>query len=368
MPGSYDAAVLGGGIVGAACADELASAGLHVAMVEERGIGTGATNAGMGHLVVLDASPAQFGLTRYSLELWRELATELAPECDYWRCGTLWVAADQEEFELAREKCARYQRDGVSAELVDERALAELEPNLRNGLSGGLLILSDAAIHPPSVARFLFERSKARLIGRRAVRIERGCVRLDDGSNVAAGLIVNATGTAAAQLTPGLPIRPRKGQILVVDPGPDFARHQVAELGYIKSTHVGERNSIAFNVRQNRNGELLIGASRQYELAPDVDAAVMEQLFSRTIEYMPGLEGARRLRSWAGFRASTPDGLPMIGRDPSFEDVYIATGHEGLGATTALATARLLAAEILGRRPGIDPAPYNPARFAPQRM
>ena len=149
----------------------------------------------------------------------------------------------------------------------------------------------------------------------------------------------------------------------MVDPGPDFARHQVAELGYLKSTQVGEQDSIAFNVRQNRNGELLIGASRQYELAPEVDGAVIERLFSRAVEYMPALEDARRVRNWAGFRASTPDGLPIIGRDPRLEDVYIATGHEGMGATTSLATARLIAVEILGRTPEIDPAPYSPSRF-----
>jgi D-hydroxyproline dehydrogenase subunit beta len=359
MAQTYDAAIIGAGIVGAACAYELSRAGLRVGVVEERGIGTGATNAGMGHLVVLDASPEQFALTRYSLELWRELAGELPAECDYWRCGTLWVAADEEQLAHAREKCVRYQRDGVRAELVDSRQVHELEPNLREGLSGGLLVPDDAAVHPASVARFLVEQSKAELVTRRAVAVQSGNLRLDDGSTISAGAIINATGTAAAELTPGLPIRARKGQILVADPGTGFARHQVVELGYVTSTHADEQDAIAFNVRQNRNGELLMGASRQYKIDPEVDGGVIDQLFARAVEYMPKLASARRVRSWAGFRASTPDGLPLIGR---FEGVYVATGHEGLGATTSLATARLIAAEILGERPEIDGAPYHPRR------
>jgi D-hydroxyproline dehydrogenase subunit beta len=363
MSQSYDAVVIGAGIIGAACAYELARAGLRVAVVEQRGVGTGATNAGMGHLVVLDASPAQFALARYSLELWGEMAERLPPECDYWRCGTLWVAADEEELGYAREKCARYRRNGVRAELLDESQIAEFEPNLRSGLAGGLLIPDDAAVQAASVARFLIEESEAQLISRGAVGIDGDTLLLDDSSRIR-GSIVNATGIAAAQLTPGLPIRPRKGQILMVDPGPDFVRHQVVELGYVKSTHVGEQDSIAFNVRQNRNGELLIGSSRQYQADDaEVDAGVLDQLFSRAVEYMPALATARRVRSWAGFRASTPDGLPLIGRDPSHDNVHIATGHEGLGATTSLATARLITAEILGRTPEIDPAPYDPARF-----
>lgn len=363
MRQSYDAVVIGAGIVGAACANELGQAGLRVAVVEECGIGTGATNAGMGHLVVLDASPAQFALSRYSLELWRDLANRMPPECGYWRCGTLWVAADQDELQTAREKCENYQRGGVPAELLDGRQVAAAEPNLRAGLAGGLLIPEDAAVHPASAARFLFQESKADLIAHRAVDLGEG-VRLDDDSRVFAGTIINATGTAAARLTPGLALRPRKGQILAVDPGPDFARHQVVELGYVKSTQAAHHDSIAFNVRQDRNGELLIGSSRQFEEDPQVDPAILNRLLARAIEFMPALAAARQLRSWAGFRASTPDGLPLIGRYPALEHVYLATGHEGLGATTSLATARLLVDEILGRKPLIDPAAYHPARFA----
>jgi len=78
---------------------------------------------------------------------------------------------------------------------------------------------------------------------------------------------------------------------------------------------------------------------------------------------------SRRLRQvdrWAGFRAATPDKLPLIGRWPGRERLFLATGHEGLGITTSLATGRLIADQVLGRPSRVDPAPYAPARFTPR--
>jgi glycine/D-amino acid oxidase-like deaminating enzyme len=369
MVASYGALIIGGGIVGAACAYELARAGVKTAIIEEHGIGSGATNAGMGHLVVLDDSEAQFALSRYSLELWRELAHDLPPDCEYRQCGTVWVAANEQELELAREKVESYTRGGVEAQLVDARQLLALEPNLREGLAGGLLVPRDATAHPASAARFLTRRSGAQVIMNRVVEVRDGEVRLSGGASMTGGAIVNATGTGAAELTPGLPVRARKGHIVVADPGPNFARHQIVELGYVQSTHAEEGDSVVFNVRQNCNGELLIGSSRQYDADdPSIEPAVIDRMLARALEYMPALARARQLRSWTGFRAGTPDGLPLIGPCRGFERVFVATGHEGLGATTSLATARLLADQILGRTSEIDAAPFQPARFETRTM
>jgi glycine/D-amino acid oxidase-like deaminating enzyme len=369
----YDVLIIGGGIVGAACAYDLAGAALRVGIVEEQAVGSGATSAGMGHLVVLDDSPAQFALSRYSLELWRELASELTPECEYRACGTLWVAADDAELRLAREKRERFLDGGVNAELMDAKQVLECEPHLRRGLAGGLLVPGDAAVHPASVARFLVRRSGAQVIARRVVHLKDGQVCLSDGSAVAAAAVINATGTSAGVLTPGLPVRSRKGHIVVAEAAAEFASHQIVELGYVRSTHAEEGDSVVFNVRQNRNRELLIGASRQYVERqhagdPQVEPAIIERIFARATEYMPELTQARRLRSWTGFRAGTPDGLPLIGRCPGFDGVFAGTGHEGLGATTSLGTARLIADQILGRPSPIERAPYEPARFQARAM
>src|SRR5262252_7071977 len=104
MGASYDVAIAGGGIVGAACAMSCAAAGLRVAVVEPGPIGGGATAAGMGHVVVMDDSPAQLALTSYSRDLWIKMIPELPVEAEYLPCGTLWVAADQEELAECHRK------------------------------------------------------------------------------------------------------------------------------------------------------------------------------------------------------------------------------------------------------------------------
>src|ERR1041384_1511693 len=105
---TYDVAIVGGGIVGAACALEAARSGLSVVVIERGVIGGGATAAGMGHIVVMDDSEAQFALTQYSQQLWRQIAPELPREVEYEECGTLWVAADDEEMDEVRRKLKFY--------------------------------------------------------------------------------------------------------------------------------------------------------------------------------------------------------------------------------------------------------------------
>src|ERR1051326_4322554 len=92
----YDVVIVGAGIVGVACADEFARRGMRVAVVDRDVVGSGATAAGMGHIVVMDDSEAQFALTRYSQQLWQALRPELPDDVEYEQCGTIWVAADEE--------------------------------------------------------------------------------------------------------------------------------------------------------------------------------------------------------------------------------------------------------------------------------
>src|SRR5581483_11073700 len=131
MSDTCDAVVIGAGIVGAAAAAALASDGLRVTVVESSVVGGGATAAGMGHIVVMDDSEAQFALTRYSRDLWNAMQTP--PQVEFERRGTLWVAADEEELAEVWRKAEFYAARGVRAEILDARALADAEPNLRPG-------------------------------------------------------------------------------------------------------------------------------------------------------------------------------------------------------------------------------------------
>jgi glycine/D-amino acid oxidase-like deaminating enzyme len=370
---TYDVVIVGAGIVGAACADEFARRGMLVAVVDRDVVGGGATAAGMGHIVVMDDSAAQFALTRYSQRLWQELRPELPPDVEYDQCGTIWVAADEEEMAEVRRKHDYYARLGVPATVLDSQALRRLEPNLRDGLAGGLLVAEDAVLYPPCAARFLMERAQKHggllRLGASVTQIGQGRVRMSDGLEIAGEIIVNAAGAWASELTGEIEIKKRKGHLVITDRYPGFLRHQLVELGYLKSAHSVSSDSVAFNVQPRRTGQILIGSSRQYGAEQkEVDHDILRRMLQRSQEYMPGLGPMSAVRTWTGFRAATPDKLPLIGPWPGDKTLFLATGHEGLGITTSLATARILVDGITGSKAEIPIEPYLPSRVGKEHV
>ncbi len=365
---AYDVVIVGAGIVGAACADEFVRRGMRVAVVDRDVVGSGATAAGMGHIVVMDDSEAQFALTRYSQQLWRALCQELPADVEYESRGTIWVAVDEEEMAEVLRKRHFYAQRGVPTQVLDSQALRRAEPNLRDGLAGGLLVSEDAVLYPPCAARFLIERAQkggAELrLGASVVGFSHGRAQLSDGSEIAGEIIVNAAGAWSPELTAGVEIKKRKGHLVITDRYPGFLRHQLVELGYLKSAHSVSTDSVAFNVQPRRTGQILIGSSRQYGAEhKDVDQHILTRMLQRAQEYMPGVGPMSAVRTWTGFRAATPDKLPLIGPWPGDKSLFLATGHEGLGITTSLATARILVDQITGAEPEIPIEPYLPSRL-----
>ena len=367
MSATCDVAILGAGIVGAACARALAMAKLRVVVIDGNPIGSGATAAGMGHITVTDDSEAQFALTHYSQQLWNELATQLPADVEHVQTGTLWIAADNEEMEAVRQKRAFFQQRGVAAEILDANAVAEAEPSLRTGLPGGLRVPGESVIYPPCAARWLIEQAQAHGAtvcgGVNVTHCAGRTIHLSDGASLSCSHLVHATGAWATKLVPHLPIRPRKGHLVITDRYPGWVRHQIVELGYLKSAHGGGRESVAFNLQPRKTGQLLLGSSRQFGVeCLDVEPRMLKRMIARGLEYMPGLARLSAIRAWTGFRAATPDSLPLIG-PAEIDGHLLATGHEGLGITTSLGTAELIACQVTGETPAIASAPYLPSRF-----
>jgi glycine/D-amino acid oxidase-like deaminating enzyme len=370
---SFDVLIVGAGIVGCACARECAQSGLRVGIVEGNVPGGGATAAGMGHVVVMDDSPAQLDLTRYSRSLWQQLIPKLPDTVEYESRGTLWVAADEEEMAEVYAKRSTYAAAGVLVEVLNEAEVAAEEPKLRPGLAGGLLVADDGVIYPPAATEWLLGQALSLgatlLQGPPAVSAKNGELRLTDGTTLHSDRIVLATGTDCT-LLPTLPIKKRKGHLLITDRYPDFLHHQLVELGYLKSAHAIETDSVAFNVQPRRTGQLLIGSSRQYSNDdPRSETSILSQMLERAQSYMPELAQLSGLRVWTGFRAATPDKLPLIGPAEGLSDdrtLWLAVGFEGLGITNAPAAARLLTDQMLGRTSEIATAPYLPQRMTTQ--
>lgn len=361
-----DVVVVGAGIVGAACADALARAGLSVWVLDASFSGSGTTAAGMGHLVVMDDSPPQLALTAYSTRLWTELAPELPRAVEYEACGTLWVAEDEEQLDAVRSKQRVYSDGGVAAEVLSPAQLAEAEPRLRPGLAGALLVRGDAVIYPPHGARALLQRAVANGARvREGVRVNAiGAREVIAGSErIVCDSVVNAAGAHAPDLTPGIPIVPRKGHLVITDRYPGFCRHQLVELGYLTSAHTMTTESVAFNVQPRATGQMLIGSSRELVgWDGSINRSIVRKMLDRALDFMPGLAYTSAIRTWTGFRPTTPDKLPLIGPWDETPGLWIAAGHEGLGITTSVATGQLIADMITAQEPAIDPVPFAPSR------
>jgi glycine/D-amino acid oxidase-like deaminating enzyme len=363
---SSNAIVVGAGIVGAACAAALTRDGWGVTVVDKQFAAAGTTSVGMGHVVAMDDSADQLALTAFSIRLWRELGPELDAKCEVDPCGTLWLAEDEEQLVTVREKQSVYAAAGVRSDVLDGSDVAAAEPNLRPGLAGALRVPDDSVVYPPGATLRLLELARSRgAVLREGVEVleivDRG-VRCK-GETLHADIVVNAAGAAAASLTPELPIVPRKGHLAITDRYPKFCHHQLVELGYLASAHKMSSESVAFNVQPRSTGQVLIGSSRELVgWDASLNGRLLRQMLERAAMLMPPLRGLSIIRCWTGFRPATPDKLPLIGVWTPVEGLYIATGHEGLGITTSLATAELIADAAAGRKSHIAAAAFSPMR------
>ena len=319
--------MVGAGIVGSACAHELARRGLDVLVLDSRR--GGATAVGMGHLVAMDDNPAELALSDYSIQAWRAWAADLPEDCAYRNCGTLWLAADASELAEAERKRQALQAAGVACRMLGAARLYALEPALRPGLAGALEVSGDGILYAPAAARWLLDQAGPRLP---AVRRSQRSGRQPPAPGRRP--LAERRGAGAGQRHPcrravrGLPIRPKKGHLLITDRYPGTLRHQLVELGYVSSAHASSGTSVAFNAQPRPTGQVFLGSSRQFDtLDPQVEGPVLARMLRRALDYLPGLAGLNAIRAWTGFRAATPDGLPLLGEHPAQPGLWLAVGH-----------------------------------------
>jgi glycine/D-amino acid oxidase-like deaminating enzyme len=300
-----DFIVVGGGIVGAACAHELAKRGQRV-LVLDAGL-RAATAAGMGHLIVLDDNPAELTLSQYGVQRWRELARQMPEDCGYRQNGTLWLAANAEEMAVASQKYEVLREHGLDCELLGAQALREAEPELRSGLHGGLRVGGDGILYAPNAARWLLSHPGILQRQAQVTQLEGNRVRLADGSWLSAQAVILAGGAHVTELCPELPIEPKKGHLLITDRYPGMIKNTLVELGYVTSAHNATGPSTAANIQPRPTGQLFIGASRQFNTTdPEVEPWMLAKLLQRAVDYMPGLAKLNGIRAWTGFRAASP--------------------------------------------------------------
>ncbi|MFD4601353.1 NAD(P)/FAD-dependent oxidoreductase [Streptomyces sp. NPDC058464] len=376
-----DVVVIGAGMAGAACALYASRAGLDVIVVDRGPVAGGTTGAGEGNLLVSDKEPGpELELALLSGRLWTGLAEELGEGIEYEPKGGVVVAADPEGLAALERFAAGQRAAGVTAENVGADRLHELEPYLAPGLAGGVRYPQDAQVMPTLAAAHLLRTSGARLsTGRTVTEVLRGAdgavrgVRTDRG-DIHAPAVVNAAGTwggeVAALARVRLPVRPRRGFVLVTEPLPRRVRHKVYAADYVADV---ASDSAALQtspvVEGTAAGPVLIGASRErVGFDRSFSLPAVRALAAGATRLFPFLSEVRAMRTYLGFRPYLPDHLPAIGPDPRAPGLLHACGHEGAGIGLATGTGQLIAQVLSGKTPELDLTPFRPERFGEEAV
>jgi len=336
-----DAIVVGAGICGAAAAFFLQERGLNVMLLDRGAVSAGTTGVGEGNVLVCDKPP---GPERELAILGRDLWVELGE----------------------RFPAGRVTRKGA---LLLDHPDGSLDPELEPALAPGVPVLhepEDLQVDPSGLTRALAAGLPVRE-GAAVASVKRGAVTLEGGERLACEHVVVATGPWAAALT-GLPVEPRKGQLVAFAAPRGLIRHKLIEASYMDAVAESDEGlALAVVVEQTLDGdEVLVGSSRERAgFDRTVHAKVTRAMLDRAVGFVPALSELPLTRSWCGFRPWLPDGLPAIGELEG--GVWTSTGHEGAGVCLGPISGQLLAQMICGEQPDVDPAPFDPRRFSAAR-
>jgi D-hydroxyproline dehydrogenase subunit beta len=312
-----------------------------VLLLDRGAVSGGTTGVGEGNVLVCDKPPGpERELALLGRELWIELG-ERFPAARVTRKGALLLDHP----------------DGSDA--------GALEPALAPGVQV-LREPDDLQVDPDAFTRALAAGLNVRESAAVAL-VEQGGVTLEDGERLACEHVVVATGPWAATLT-GLPLEPRKGQLVALAAPRGLIRHKLIEAAYMDAVAAGHEGlAIAVVVEQTLAGdEVLVGSSRErVGFDPTVREDVTRAMLERAVRFVPALSELPVTRSWCGFRPWLPDGLPAAG--PLEPGIWTSTGHEGAGICSGPISGRLLASMICGEQPDLDPAPFDPRRFSAGR-
>ncbi len=262
----------------------------------------------------------------------------------------------------------RHERDvmaarGVRYDVLGSDEIRQLEPALAHRFVKGLLQPDSASVVSPHRLVQAYAAQFQRLGGTlaqervRGIQPVEGGVRLDcelgfrafDAVVVAAGAWSKEL---ARQVGDRVSLDTERGYHLNIEPGQagDLRRPVMfPERGYVLAPML--------------DGIRLTSGVELAGLNAPPDFARIRRLLPAAREALPGLSD-RVTRQWLGYRPSTPDSLPVIGRSLRSRAVFYAFGHQHLGLTLGPVTGRLIAAAVADRTPDCDLTPYRADRFA----
>ena len=410
-----DVLVVGGGIIGLACAYYLVKAGKYVRLLDQDTIGAGASYGNCGliftsHLVPLCApgtvrqemkraflsrSPLYIKLapdierfkwflsfarkcnTRHrdhaikaralilqnSKNLFAELFKEEQIECDWEEKGVLMVFKSRSEMQKYARTNDRLKPFGLDAVSLVGDELFDLEPTLRKDVYGAWYHKTDSHLRPDKLLR-----SWQQVMLKMGLAVEENCrlqslvvesrrVRKAQTTRgiYTADHYVLATGAWTPELTSrlnlNLPVQPGKGYSLTM------ARPAACPA---IPCYFYERSVVA---TPWKSGFRLGGTMEFSGLNSDMVVKRIKNLMTAAGEYLKAPIDVPVIEEWAGMRPMVYDDLPIIGRTPIYPNLLVATGHGMSGISMATCTGKLVAEIITGHRPHIDPTAFGIDRF-----
>jgi glycine/D-amino acid oxidase-like deaminating enzyme len=384
---TVDAAVIGGGVIGACVAYYLARENLRVVLLERGDIASGTSGHGEGNVLIHDKQPGIDTQMAYaSQRLFETLAAELSCDFEYVQRGSVLLIESEEEQEAAEALVARQVRDGYPMRMLSQAEIHAQEPFLAEDILGAVEIDCDAALNPMAFA-FGLCREAERLGAlmrtyspvRHITRGKEGAVRSVETAQEVyrTKYVINCAGVWAGDIGRmvglNIPIEPRQGQLLVAERTFPVANRKMVEFGYMmakfgdssyrrKVSPDLERMAIAFVFEPTRAGNFLIGSSRAFVgYDTDVSMEVMKGLASRALRFFSVLSDINVIRAYAGLRPYCPDHFPIVSAVEDVPGFYIAAGHEGDGVGLSPITGKLIAEMIAGRQTSI---PIEHLRFS----
>jgi glycine oxidase len=361
---SYDVAVIGGGVIGAACARAATLRGRSVALFEP-GPEAGAASPASAGMLAAQIEPMSEEALRLSL-LARSRYESLAPELSettgidlaYWQAGIAALAFDGAAVERLTATAALQRQAGLRCDWLAADEVHERWPGAADGCRGALFAPEDGALDPQALTRALLEEARrggATVIPERvtAVRIAAGRatgVVTAHGATPAAHVVVaaGAWSPTIGALPRRLLVEPVRGQMIATTWPPDTP----PAILYHDHCYVLPRGA-----------EALLGSTMEHA---GFDASVTNEglalIFQSAARILPALLREPVRRMWAGLRPVTPDGQPIVGPDPEIASLWYATGHGRNGVLFAALTGEVIGDYVSTGRSDVDIAPWRPER------